>query len=77
MLNHQVSWLVQPFTGLTDTGQLLLTVAMLFCDMDFGPLRTGVEISVTFLKSQACLSGGKKKRLDQVTSNKFHDKDTV
>lgn len=60
MLNRQVSWLVQPFTGLTDTGQLLLTVAMFFCATDFGPLRTRVEISVTFLKSQACLSGGKK-----------------
>lgn len=30
-----------------------------FCDKDFGLLRTRVEISVTFLKSQAGLSGGK------------------
>lgn len=46
--------------------------------MDFGPLRTRVEIFVTFLKSQACLSGKKKKkRINQVTSLKWHDKDIV
>lgn len=61
MLNNQILWLVQPFTGLINTWQLLLAVVMFFCDMDFGPLRTRVEISVTFLKSQAYLSEGERK----------------
>lgn len=47
---------------------------MFFCDMGFALLRTRVEISVTFLKSLACLSGKKK---NQVSSIKFHDKDIV
>lgn len=42
--------------------------------MDFCPLGTRVEISLTCFKRQACLSGGKK-GINQMTSIKLHQKD--